>query len=91
MILSLLFFETEFINIVAISYTALVLNELIMVALEITRWYVYPPHPKKALWRYNTNRHTYMILAELATLTLYIGSMVLLPEYFGMSFDSLQL
>jgi phospholipid-translocating ATPase len=40
MILSLLFFETEFINIVAISYTALVLNELIMVALEITRWYV---------------------------------------------------
>jgi phospholipid-translocating ATPase len=49
MILSLLFFETEFINIVAISYTALVLNELIMVALEITRWYVSPPHPKKAL------------------------------------------
>jgi hypothetical protein len=39
----------------------------------------------------NMNRHTYMILAELATLTLYIGSMVLLPEYFGMSFDSLQL
>lgn len=39
MILSLIFFETEFINIVAISYTALVLNELIMVALEITKWY----------------------------------------------------
>ncbi|GHJ88639.1 hypothetical protein NliqN6_5041 [Naganishia liquefaciens] len=68
MILSLLFFETEFINIVAISYTALVLNELIMVALEITRW------------------HQYMILAELATLSLYIGSMVLLPEYFDLSF-----
>ena len=42
MILSLLFFETVFINIVAISYTALVLNELIMVALEITRWYGEP-------------------------------------------------
>ena len=26
-----------------------------------------------------------MILAELVTLSLYIGSMVLLPEYFGMS------
>jgi hypothetical protein len=32
-----------------------------------------------------------MILAELATLSLYIGSMVLLPEYFGMSFASLHL
>lgn len=40
MVLSLLFFENEFINIVAISYTALVLNELIMVALEITKWCV---------------------------------------------------
>jgi phospholipid-translocating ATPase len=27
-------------NIVAISFTALILNELIMVALEITKWYV---------------------------------------------------
>lgn len=40
MVLSLLFFENEFINIVAISYTALVLNELIMVGLEITKWYM---------------------------------------------------
>lgn len=41
MILSLLLFETEFLNIVAISFTALILNELIMVALEITKWHVY--------------------------------------------------
>jgi len=40
MIMSLLLFENEFLNIVAISFTALVLNELIMVALEITTWYV---------------------------------------------------
>lgn len=40
MILSLLLFETEFLNIVAISFTALILNELIMVALEITKWCV---------------------------------------------------
>jgi len=32
-------YENEFLNIVSISFTALVLNELIMVALEITIWY----------------------------------------------------
>lgn len=38
MIMSLLLFENEFLNIVSISFTALVLNELIMVAVEITTW-----------------------------------------------------
>ena len=38
MIMSLILFENEFLNIVSISFTALVLNELIMVALEITIW-----------------------------------------------------
>ncbi|KAG2143955.1 hypothetical protein BD769DRAFT_1747670 [Suillus cothurnatus] len=41
MIMSLLLFETEFLNIVSISFTALVINELIMVALEITTWHIY--------------------------------------------------
>ncbi|PWN48183.1 putative NEO1-P-type ATPase [Violaceomyces palustris] len=41
MILSLLLFENEFLNIVGISFTALVVNELIMVALEITTWHAY--------------------------------------------------
>jgi len=41
MIMSLLLFENEFLNIVAISFTALIVNELIMVALEITTWHVY--------------------------------------------------
>jgi phospholipid-translocating ATPase len=40
MIIALVLFENEFLNIVAISFTALILNELIMVALEITKWYV---------------------------------------------------
>lgn len=40
MIMSLVLFENEFLNIVSISFTALILNELIMVALEITTWYV---------------------------------------------------
>lgn len=66
MLLSLLLFESEFLHIVAISYTALVINELIMVALEITTW------------------HNYMILSEVGTGVVYFGSMVFLPEYFGM-------
>ncbi|KAL4071618.1 hypothetical protein V8B97DRAFT_2042850, partial [Scleroderma yunnanense] len=41
MIMSLVLFENEFLNIVAISFTALVLNELIMVGLEITTWHIY--------------------------------------------------
>lgn len=41
MIMSLVLFENEFLHIVAISFTALILNELIMVALEITTWHVY--------------------------------------------------
>ncbi|KAF8064332.1 hypothetical protein FPV67DRAFT_215232 [Lyophyllum atratum] len=36
MIMSLVLFENEFLHIVSISFTALILNELIMVALEIT-------------------------------------------------------
>ncbi|GBE86868.1 Probable phospholipid-transporting ATPase [Sparassis crispa] len=41
MIMSLILFENEFLNIVSISFTALILNELIMVALEITTWHIY--------------------------------------------------
>ncbi|KAI8982002.1 phospholipid-translocating P-type ATPase [Mycotypha africana] len=39
MILSLILFENEFIHIVAISFTALIFNELLMVALEINTWH----------------------------------------------------
>lgn len=41
MIMSLVLFESEFLHIVAISFTALILNELIMVAVEITTWHLY--------------------------------------------------
>ncbi|KAF8651079.1 hypothetical protein AX16_004941 [Volvariella volvacea WC 439] len=41
MIVSLVLFENEFLHIVSISFTALILNELIMVALEITTWHLY--------------------------------------------------
>ena len=39
MIMSLIFFENEFLTIVSILFTALVLKELIMIAFEITTWY----------------------------------------------------
>lgn len=38
MMMSLFLFENEFLNVVAISFTALIFNELIMVALEISTW-----------------------------------------------------
>ncbi|KXN90751.1 putative phospholipid-transporting ATPase IIB [Leucoagaricus sp. SymC.cos] len=41
MIMSLVLFENEFLHIVSISFTALIINELIMVALEITTWHLY--------------------------------------------------
>ena len=59
MLVSLVLFETEFLNIVSISFTSLVLNELIMVALEITTWYV-PPVPS----------HTRARLVDSRTLAL---------------------
>ncbi|KAI9095516.1 hypothetical protein DFS34DRAFT_643233 [Phlyctochytrium arcticum] len=41
MLLATWLFEDEFVNIVSISFTALVFNELLMVALEINRWHIY--------------------------------------------------
>ncbi|KAF8922857.1 putative aminophospholipid-translocase, partial [Dissophora ornata] len=38
MVLSILLHENQFVNIVSISFTALILNELLMVALEIETW-----------------------------------------------------
>ncbi|KAL1916153.1 uncharacterized protein VTP21DRAFT_6157 [Calcarisporiella thermophila] len=39
MVVSILLFENEFIHIVSISFTALIFNELLMVALEINTWH----------------------------------------------------
>jgi phospholipid-translocating ATPase len=41
MLLSIWLFENEFVNIVSISFTALIFNELLMVALEIQTWHRY--------------------------------------------------
>ncbi|KAJ3057758.1 putative aminophospholipid-translocase, partial [Podochytrium sp. JEL0797] len=39
MLLSLMLFENEFVNIVSISFTSLIFNELLMVAFEINTWH----------------------------------------------------
>ncbi|KAG9302506.1 hypothetical protein G9A89_007210 [Geosiphon pyriformis] len=41
MIMSIVLFEDQFVHIVSISFTSLILNELLMVALEINTWHPY--------------------------------------------------
>ena len=84
MIMSLVLFENEFLHIVSISFTALILNELIMVALEITTWYVDIRYFCISFSNHST-RHLYMIVSEVVTLIFYIISIAFLPEYFGAS------
>lgn len=92
MLLSLFLFESEFINIVAISFTSLILNELIMVALEITTWLVLAhnrgdPEASRELiqllFDVFRSRHPWMIMSEIVTFLIYAISMVVLPQYFG--------
>ena len=41
MILAIWLFENDFERIVSISFTSLILNELILVALEVSTWHIY--------------------------------------------------
>ncbi|CAG8498992.1 13491_t:CDS:10 [Ambispora leptoticha] len=41
MIMSIVLFEDQFVHIVSISFTSLIINELLMVALEINTWHPY--------------------------------------------------
>jgi phospholipid-translocating ATPase len=66
MMLAIWLFHDDFMNIVAISFTSLIFNELLLVAFEITTW------------------HPYMVYSEIATLLVYVGSMMYLPQDFGM-------
>jgi phospholipid-translocating ATPase len=91
MIIALVLFENEFLNIVAISFTALILNELIMVALEITIWYVYSAASGPLIRTLVSSRHVYMIISEVVTLGIYAFSMIFLPEYFGAFMDCILL
>ena len=64
---ALLLFEDEFIHVVAISFTVLILTELVMVALTIRTW------------------HPIMLLAELASILIYLISLIVLNDFFGLT------
>ena len=61
----LLLFDQDFIHVVSITFTALILTELLMVALTIRTW------------------HWLMLLAEVISLALYVGTLAVLKNYFG--------
>ena len=89
MIMSLVLFENEFLHIVSISFTALILNELIMVAIEITTWYVVFGLTCNIPLTSCVLRHIYMVVSEIVTLFFYVISIAFLPAYFGMNHFSL--
>lgn len=68
MLLAILLFESALFNIVAITFTALIMVELVNVALEVHVW---------SRW---------MVLSEVATFLLYVGSMFLLRSYFDVGY-----
>lgn len=41
MILSISLFDTDLTRIVSITFTSLILNELLLVAVKITNWHIY--------------------------------------------------
>ncbi len=65
MLVGFLLFEAQFIHVVSITFTALILTELLMVALKIRTW------------------HSLMVLAEVVSVVIYILSLIVLKDYFG--------
>jgi len=68
MLLAIFLFESNFLRIQSISFTALILTELCLVVLEV--------HKVNIL----------MILSEILSIGIYIGSIFLLPSYFDIPF-----
>ena len=66
MLLGFLLFEGQFVHVVAITFTSLILNELLLVALTIRSW------------------HGLMLLAELLSILVYLFSLFVLKDYFGL-------
>lgn len=61
----ILLFDQEFIHVVTITFTALILTELLMVALTIRTW------------------HWLMLLAEVFSLAIYVGTLAIFRRTFG--------
>lgn len=69
MILAIFLFENNFLRIQTISFTALILTEIVMVSIEVHRKF-----------------NPLIILSEILSISIYIGSMFLLPSYFDLPF-----
>lgn len=86
---ALVLFEDEFIHIVSISFTALILTELIMVALTIRTWHRLVAFnsinwtAKLTISLFVFFSHRLMVIAEIFSLLLYVLSLVILHDYFG--------
>jgi phospholipid-translocating ATPase len=78
MIASLVLFESEFLNIVSISFTSLVLNELIMVAVEVTTW-----HTLMILSEVFTLA---LYVVSILFLPEYFGALSFLSSFFSLPF-----
>lgn len=64
----MLLFTDEFIHVVAITFTAVILTELLMLALTVRTW------------------HWLMIVAELISLSCYLLTLIVVPQYFDEQF-----
>lgn len=67
---ALLLFDQDFIHVVSITFTSVLLTELLMVALTIHTW------------------HIVMILAELASLAIYVVALIVFKSFFGKYCDT---
>lgn len=65
---AMLLFLDEFIHVVAITFTAVILTELLMLALTVHTW------------------HWMMVVAELVSLSAYLMTLILCPQYFDEQF-----
>lgn len=93
MVASMLLFETDFVNIVAIAFTATILNELVMVSLFK---FVRLEENSESLLQHEqkvavevTTWHPLMVAAEVGSFLLYAASIAFLPQYFGMLLSGL--
>ena len=65
---AMLLFNDELIHVVAITFTAVILTELLMLALTVRTW------------------HWLMIVAELISLSSYLLTLIIVPQYFDEKF-----
>ncbi|VDD83642.1 unnamed protein product [Mesocestoides corti] len=65
---ALVLFDTDFIHVVSITFTSVLLTELLMVALTIRTW------------------HFLMVIAELASLVIYVVALVVFKSFFDQAF-----